>query len=77
MSAPNTNVEKQKRRHKAPLVGMRAILIYAAILLIGLVTWTTYQGGTPEGAAQQIDGRTGAVVEGTGDSAADDAAASN
>ncbi len=32
MSAPDTNIEKQKRRHKGPLIGL-----VVAILALGLI----------------------------------------
>ncbi len=37
MSAPDTNLKKQKRRHKGPLVGMTIAVLLALALLIGLV----------------------------------------
>ena len=65
MSAPNTNIEKQAKKHKGPLIGMAAALIWGGVLLSALIVWTVYKGGSPEGAETQIDGRTGAVVEST------------
>lgn len=62
MSAPNTNVERQAEKHAGPLSGMALGLIFAGVLLAGLIGWTVYQGGEPAGADAQIDGRTGAVV---------------
>lgn len=35
MSAPNTNIEKQKRRHKAPLIAL-AIVVLVVIGLMAL-----------------------------------------
>ncbi|MEI4470051.1 hypothetical protein [Frigidibacter sp. MR17.24] len=35
MSAPRTNIEAQKRRHVAPLVGMLAVVVFA----VGLILW--------------------------------------
>ncbi len=32
MTAPNTNLKKQERRHRWPLIGMAAVLIFAAVL---------------------------------------------
>lgn len=43
MSAPDTNLEKQKRRHKVPLLGMKGIIVFAALMLIGLVFYTVLQ----------------------------------
>lgn len=62
MSAPDTNIEKQAKNHKGPLAGIAIGLVFAGILLFGLITWVVSQGGTPEGADVQIDGRTGAAV---------------
>ena len=35
MSAPNTNLEKQERRHRGPLIGMIAGVVFVAVLLLG------------------------------------------
>lgn len=64
MSAPDTNVEKEKRRHKPALNAIRLSLIVAAGLLIGFLGWTFGQSDGPEGAQTQIDGRTGEEVSG-------------
>ena len=37
MSAPNTNLEKQERRHRGPLIGITAGLAFVAVLLLGYV----------------------------------------
>ena len=34
MSAPQTNLEKQERRHAGPLIGIAACIGFAAILLV-------------------------------------------
>lgn len=70
MSAPDTNTEKQEDRHKAPLGGMALAVIFAGVLLIGLVIFLIVGGNTPEGADVQVDGRTGAVEAPAGDAAA-------
>jgi hypothetical protein len=36
MSAPETNVEKQARRHRGPLVGIAVAVLIAGLALIGL-----------------------------------------
>lgn len=61
MSAPDTNLEKQKRRHKGPLGGIRLALLFAALLFVGFLIWTFAQGDEPEGADAQVDGRTGEI----------------
>lgn len=63
MSAPDTNIEKQQRRHAGPLTGMTVAVVFAGLLLVGLIGWTVYNAGVPEGSETQIDGRTGAAVE--------------
>jgi len=63
MSAPDTNVEKQKQNHAAPLIGLRVVVGFALVLLFGLLIWTSFNGNTPQTPAEQIDGRTGAVVD--------------
>lgn len=70
MSAPDTNIEKQAKRHKGPLVGIIAGLIFAGVLLFALITWMSANGNTPEGAETQVDGRTGEVVAGEEDATA-------
>lgn len=32
MSAPQTNIERQKRRHRGPLIGIIAGLVFVAVL---------------------------------------------
>lgn len=34
MSAPQTDIERQKRRHRGPLIGIIAALIVAGLLLL-------------------------------------------
>ncbi|GFE63581.1 hypothetical protein [Litoreibacter roseus] len=63
MSAPDTNLETQKSRHRGPLGGMAIILTFAGILLLALLVWTFFNGLEPGGTDAQIDGRTGAAVE--------------
>lgn len=47
MSAPDTNVKKQEKQHKVPLVGMVWSVVWAAILLIGLLVWLSFSGNEP------------------------------
>ncbi|MBV2361282.1 hypothetical protein KUH32_16070 [Thalassococcus sp. CAU 1522] len=63
MSAPDTNIEKQRKRHKPALLGIGAVVGFAGVLLFALVVWVFGQSDGIEGADRQIDGRTGAVVE--------------
>lgn len=63
MSAPETPIEKQKKRHKPALLGMRAVLIFVAILFLGLIIGLAYNGQAPVEPDVRIDGRTGQDVE--------------
>ena len=47
MSASNTNVEVQKRRHKGPILGISIVLVWAAVLFGGFLVWTVYQPANP------------------------------
>ena len=60
MSAPKTDIEKQERRHKGPLIGIAIAVIFASVLLVALLLWLGYLGNEPGNAAPEIDGRTGA-----------------
>ena len=71
MSAPHTDLDKQEKRHKAPLLGMGAAVMFAAVLLVLMIGWLVMRGGTPEGSQTQIDGRTGEAGQGTAEPAVD------
>ena len=47
MSAPETNVKKQERRHKVPLMGMVWSIVWAAVLFVGLILWLSLRGNEP------------------------------
>ncbi len=47
MSASNTNVDAQKRRHKGPLFGITIALVWVAVLFSGFLIWTAYQPANP------------------------------
>ena len=40
MSAPDTNIEKQKRRHFAPLWGIGSALVIAGIAMFAVPLWS-------------------------------------
>ncbi|SLN47005.1 hypothetical protein ROJ8625_02279 [Roseivivax jejudonensis] len=44
MSAPDTNTEKEEKRHRPALLGIRASLVYGAVLLTCLVLWSLFSG---------------------------------
>ena len=68
MSAPDTNVEKQVKRHNTPLTGMAVAGGFAAILLLGLLIWLSANGNTPEETGPQVEVTPGlgATVESDG-----------
>ncbi|RVV98793.1 hypothetical protein EKE94_07800 [Mesobaculum littorinae] len=61
MSAPHTDVERQEKRHRFPLMGMGGVVLFAILLLVLWIAWLALAGNDPDTAEQQIDGRTGAV----------------
>ncbi len=63
MSASQTNIDKQRKRHRPSLLGIAASLAFGIGLFILFFGWSALNGGEPEGAEAVIDGRTGAVVE--------------
>lgn len=61
MSAPQTNIEKQERRHAVPIWGIVVAAIFGIFVGAILSTGTAvFRADEPAGAATQIDGRTGA-----------------
>jgi hypothetical protein len=47
MSAPDTNVETQEKRHKGPLSGMLFAVLIAGLLFLGLILWLAWNGNDP------------------------------
>ena len=65
MSAPDTNTEKQKERHKAPLrFGIALPIIAVVALFVVFAVAMFLRGDDPVGADTQVDG-SGEVVDGT------------
>ncbi len=52
MSAPDTNLEKQEKRHKGPLIGMGLGVVFAIVVIAFLVGWI---GDNPRDGALQVD----------------------
>ncbi len=46
MTPPDSNLDKQKKRHRGPLWGIAAVLILVALLFFGYLTYIT--GADPE-----------------------------
>lgn len=66
MSAPDTDLQKQKRRHWGPLLGIATALAVAAILFFVYLGYSA-DTDTPERqpAAGQVDPEQGQPAEGT------------
>lgn len=47
MSASNTNIEKQAKRHRGPMVGIVVSLVWAGVLFVGFLIWTAYASDNP------------------------------
>lgn len=65
MTPPDTNLKKQKKRHKGPLIGM-AVGVTVAVLLLGWFISRTMMG-TPEtdqAPPEQVIDSTGIPAEG-------------
>lgn len=62
MSAPDTNTEKQEKKHKGQLGGIAFSVFWGVLLLIGLIVFVILSGDEPVGADERVDGRTGEVV---------------
>jgi hypothetical protein len=45
MSAPHTNIDKQQRRHRGPLIGMALVVTLVAI---GFIWWLGIEAGDPD-----------------------------
>ena len=54
MSAPDTDLDAQKRKHRPSLVGIGLVVAFALALLAGLLVWVVANGDTPEGADVQV-----------------------
>ncbi|KNG93231.1 hypothetical protein [Pseudaestuariivita atlantica] len=64
MSASNTNIEKQTRRHIGPLAGIAACLLFVGVLYLGYVLILAERGTTPvEGGSETEQVAPGVVIE--------------
>ncbi|MDT8855947.1 hypothetical protein RNZ50_13185 [Paracoccaceae bacterium Fryx2] len=50
MSAPNTNLDKQKRRHRGPLIGMAAVVLFGVGIIAYWLTEESADGQSPADA---------------------------
>ncbi|MBN9887460.1 hypothetical protein [Salipiger abyssi] len=59
MSAPDTNLKKQERQHRAPLWGIWAGLGIVVLLFLGWLGWVIAGGEAPEAQGTVMDDFTG------------------
>lgn len=59
MSAPDTNIDKQKKRHRGPLIGFAVAGLFVAAILAWYLFTLAGKATDPEGSDVLIDGRTG------------------
>ncbi|MCR9126926.1 MAG: hypothetical protein NXH82_12470 [Rhodobacteraceae bacterium] len=55
MSAPDTNLEKQKSRHRPALWGIGAAAVFGFAMLVTLVGYVMANGGDSDAAAVTTD----------------------
>ena len=55
MSAPETNVKRQARRHRPPLIGIGLVLAFAAVAMFIWLAWEASEGNTPGEDSVVID----------------------
>jgi hypothetical protein len=60
MSPPDTNLDKQRRRHRGPIWGITAGLVFVAIVALAAFLW----GGWPLDRQAAPDGAATETVEG-------------
>ena len=56
MSAPQTNIDKQKRRHRGPLVGMAVVVTFVGLLLFWWLGQEASQNDVNPGAQALPEG---------------------
>lgn len=51
MAAPDTDLDRQKKRHAVPLIGIVAVVVLAFLGLFLLIGWAMDEPGDAEGEA--------------------------
>jgi len=59
MSAPQTNIEKQKRRHWAPLVGSALVAVFGVLVILWWMTEEAVEAPETNAPAEATSGFTG------------------
>lgn len=61
MSAPDTNLKKQKRRHFGPIAGISAVLAIVAVMFLGYLAYNA--SGDPPAPASESEPGAGLPAE--------------
>ncbi|MHC0054075.1 hypothetical protein [Actibacterium sp. D379-3] len=69
MSAPHTDPETEKKRHRPAIWGIRLSAVFGVVLIVWWLFEVAAGGNAPETPDARIDGRTGEQVETMPDSA--------
>jgi hypothetical protein len=56
MSAPQTNPEKQRRRHRGPLIGITLVLIFVALIFVWWVLGEAAGSGGQDNSNVDVPG---------------------
>jgi len=60
MSAPETNLETQRKRHRVPIIGISAALLFVVVVTLGAFIWPGIpldQQAAPDGVGTEtLDG---------------------
>jgi hypothetical protein len=65
MSAPQTNVERQARRHWGPLLGITAGLVFVGVILLGVFYWTGEDAATQPSDVEGVPATTEPAAPGS------------
>jgi len=67
MSANRTDLDEETKRHRGPLRGMFAVVLFALVMLAILAFWAFGRGGDPSGDGQAQGAEAEAVNSGSND----------
>ena len=68
MSAPDTNIEKQRERHKPALWGVKGAMIFGALMLVLIVVFAVLTREDSEYGASAFDGDDAPAAQESGSS---------
>lgn len=63
MSNTEPSLDRQRKRHAGPLIGMAVVVLFALGYLLWWIYYEVDAAPQPQGAEEQVDGRTGEVTE--------------